>query len=195
MNAKLILMGSVCTVAMLSGVVAFADQYPANCIKTGSNRACLPDNKEFLVCWKPGGTPPDHLMQMFNYLKALAGINSTLQKCGSKTDAVAEYAALQPNTWGLTTCTKLRELDIFVSPTKHECLQFSVKLDNVQLRKFKEPYWGERHVWCHELGHALGLGHETRCMQAGVSSSATSFSTSYSEHHAEHLRSIPGGPE
>lgn len=145
-----------------------------------------PDNREVYTCWLPDADVqwPSALSYHWIYMDT-AVQNATSNdfvywtnqaSCENElTDIQYEYFH-DPDLYGVAYCNNwvLRPND--PPPTDSVCTGYTVSIngnaiDRAAAAANLNSWWVRRYNWCHETGHAMGLGHQdtSACMRQGVS--------------------------
>ena len=152
--------------------------------QTGSK----PDNWETTYCWSSGFTTSALRTAgtaALNNLDAQTSYYPTFQSsCNSITD-VQWRTFSAPNLWGQEACQYYNAAE--------ECEQSFVYLDAGEM---STGHWSAsmmQQAACHELGHSIGLTHNTTdCMLTGVTPDGTL--RTYSDHHVWHMQHSHDSP-
>jgi hypothetical protein len=143
-----------------------------------------PDNKTHTYCFNNGYSMSTPLQWAIDYMDNNTTVTPSFDSsCDSATDMWINDDA--PSGWGLYTCQAWN--------AQGECGRALVQINGWGL--INESQGTVHKVWCHEIGHSLGLTHNDYggagerplgedCMDPGISPSTP---TTWSSHHRSHI--------
>lgn len=158
---------------------ALADAFPATWTVNGVTYTAGADGRTHIGCWAGSGSTPTALTNQIAVFNAL-GLRIQMNMAACDADVDMRLDNFATNGGGFTPCTRFGgDFATTGSTADVECEQFTVSIDPATTCPSLQA------IWCHEMGHSMGLGHQgTACMTTFCN---TNTSTTYDADHLTHL--------